>query len=162
MRARYYEASTGRFVSEDPSRDGANWFAYCQSNPILSVDPDGKRASVGQELWQGLACLFALAACGIAAYNMPAALKLAVLAVIMTALSQSYTAAMKAAVDRQMGRSVKSPLIDQGRVLESAPASGCSSATPHGISKAIYLSMRSAVGGGCSRLGTARAPSAIR
>jgi hypothetical protein len=31
----------GRFVSEDPGRDGANWFAYCANNPVNGVDPDG-------------------------------------------------------------------------------------------------------------------------
>ncbi|MFN7172423.1 MAG: RHS repeat-associated core domain-containing protein, partial [Fimbriimonadaceae bacterium] len=41
MRARYYEPSTGRFISEDPARDGKNWFVYCKNNPISEVDPSG-------------------------------------------------------------------------------------------------------------------------
>ena len=31
---RYYDQSTGRFLSEDPARDGANWYAYCANNPL--------------------------------------------------------------------------------------------------------------------------------
>ncbi len=44
MRARYYEATTGRFISEDPARDGLNWFAYCLNRPPDGADPDGCNA----------------------------------------------------------------------------------------------------------------------
>jgi RHS repeat-associated protein len=42
MRARWYEASTGRFVSEDPAMDGANWFGYCSGDPMQYADASGK------------------------------------------------------------------------------------------------------------------------
>jgi RHS repeat-associated protein len=42
MRARYYEPTSGRFVSEDPARDGGNWFAYCGNNPVGFADSSGK------------------------------------------------------------------------------------------------------------------------
>ncbi len=42
MRARYYEPSTGRFISEDPAMDGGNWYVYCNSNPLRFVDDSGK------------------------------------------------------------------------------------------------------------------------
>mgnify|MGYP000919649967 CR=1 FL=1 len=42
MRARYYEPTTGRFLSEDPAMDGKNWYVYCAGSPTLSVDPTGK------------------------------------------------------------------------------------------------------------------------
>jgi RHS repeat-associated protein len=42
MRARYYESSTGRFISQDPGRQGGNWFAYCGNNPVDHIDTDGK------------------------------------------------------------------------------------------------------------------------
>ena len=42
MRARYYEAETGRFISEDPARDGANWYNYGDNDPVQAVDFTGK------------------------------------------------------------------------------------------------------------------------
>jgi RHS repeat-associated protein len=42
MRARYYEPSTGRFISEDPAYDGANWYVYCASDPVNYHDKDGR------------------------------------------------------------------------------------------------------------------------
>ena len=47
MRARYYEPWTGRFVSEDPARSGANWYVYAKSNPISFVDDTGTVALSG-------------------------------------------------------------------------------------------------------------------
>jgi len=42
MRARYYEPTTGRFISEDPARDGVNWYLYADGNPVNRVDPTGR------------------------------------------------------------------------------------------------------------------------
>src|SRR5579875_1119671 len=42
MRARYMDPVLGRFISEDPSRDGVNWFVYCGDEPVNHVDPNGK------------------------------------------------------------------------------------------------------------------------
>ena len=42
MRARYYDPAIGRFISEDPGRNGANWYAYCNNNPVNLADQDGK------------------------------------------------------------------------------------------------------------------------
>jgi hypothetical protein len=36
------DPAAGRFVSEDPARDGVNWFAYASSNPVNMVDRTGK------------------------------------------------------------------------------------------------------------------------
>ena len=44
MRARWYDPAIGRFISEDPGRQGSNWFAYCNGNPVNTVDPDGRMA----------------------------------------------------------------------------------------------------------------------
>ncbi|MBR5236912.1 MAG: RHS repeat-associated core domain-containing protein [Clostridia bacterium] len=41
LRNRYYDASTGRFITEDPIRDGLNWYVYCGNNPVMFVDPWG-------------------------------------------------------------------------------------------------------------------------
>jgi len=50
MRARYYEPSTGRFVSEDPAMDGSNWFNYSKDNPISYFDSTGKGPEMEIEL----------------------------------------------------------------------------------------------------------------
>jgi RHS repeat-associated protein len=46
MRARYYEAETGRLISEDPARDGANWYGYCDCDPVNQVDRTGRSKDV--------------------------------------------------------------------------------------------------------------------
>jgi len=48
MRARYMDPVTGRFVSEDPACNGANWFIYCDDNPVGWYDASGtsKRISI--------------------------------------------------------------------------------------------------------------------
>jgi RHS repeat-associated protein len=47
LRARSYDPSTGRFTSEDPIRDGLNWYTYCAGNPIFFVDPSGLAVTRG-------------------------------------------------------------------------------------------------------------------
>jgi hypothetical protein len=42
MQARYMDPATGRLVSEDPGRDGRNWYCYCNNSPIFRSDPSGK------------------------------------------------------------------------------------------------------------------------
>jgi hypothetical protein len=42
LRARYYDSTTGRFISEDPAFDGFNWYAYCGGNPLNRWDPSGQ------------------------------------------------------------------------------------------------------------------------
>ena len=41
LRARYYDSSIGRFITEDPAKDGLNWYAFCGNNPVMFVDPSG-------------------------------------------------------------------------------------------------------------------------
>ena len=41
LRNRYYDAGKGRFINEDPIKDGLNWYAYCGNNPVSFVDPLG-------------------------------------------------------------------------------------------------------------------------
>jgi RHS repeat-associated protein len=43
MRARYYEPTSGRFISQDPSHRGSNWLAYCSADPVNKCDSSGKR-----------------------------------------------------------------------------------------------------------------------
>ncbi len=39
--ARWYDPTLGRFITEDPIKDGNNWFVYCSNNPINRIDPTG-------------------------------------------------------------------------------------------------------------------------
>lgn len=41
LRNRYYSPEIGRFITEDPIKDGFNWYVYCGNNPIMFVDPIG-------------------------------------------------------------------------------------------------------------------------
>ena len=41
LRNRYYNPETGRFINEDPARDGSNWYVYANNNPIMFFDPFG-------------------------------------------------------------------------------------------------------------------------
>ena len=38
---RYYDPETGRFLSRDKAKDGRNWYAYCENNPLKRIDPTG-------------------------------------------------------------------------------------------------------------------------
>ncbi len=42
MRARYYDPTIGRFISEDPSGNGSNWYAYANCNPVNLLDATGR------------------------------------------------------------------------------------------------------------------------
>ena len=53
LRNRYYNPSTGRFITEDPIRDGVNWYGYCGGNPVMRVDPFGLAPEDHQEFGEG-------------------------------------------------------------------------------------------------------------
>ena len=46
LRARYYDPRIGRFLTEDPAKDGLNWYVYCGGNPVMFVDPSGLISAV--------------------------------------------------------------------------------------------------------------------
>ena len=41
LRMRYLDPTSGRFLTEDPAKDGLNWFCYCGGNPVKFSDPWG-------------------------------------------------------------------------------------------------------------------------
>ncbi|MCL1974685.1 MAG: RHS repeat-associated core domain-containing protein, partial [Firmicutes bacterium] len=41
LRARNYQPILGRFLTEDPIRDGQNWYIYAGNNPLFYLDPFG-------------------------------------------------------------------------------------------------------------------------
>jgi RHS repeat-associated protein len=69
MKARYYDPGCGRFVSQDPGCNGANWYIYCSDNPVTNVDQDGKKASVLDWICFGIGAIIVLAGltCGVLA-----------------------------------------------------------------------------------------------
>jgi len=44
---RYYDPETASFISEDPAKDGINYYGYCGGNPVNMVDPFGLDADNG-------------------------------------------------------------------------------------------------------------------
>ena len=44
---RWYNSSTGGYMTRDPARSGANLYAYCGDDPINGVDPSGLRSFPG-------------------------------------------------------------------------------------------------------------------
>jgi len=69
MRARYYELATGRFISEDPARDGVNWYLYADGNPVRKIDFTGKSAQDEYKSYAVLGTLLATVAYGIMLAN---------------------------------------------------------------------------------------------
>ena len=53
LRNRYYDPATGRFMTEDPVKDGLNWYVYCGGNPVMFVDPLGLWMAGDEKLTQG-------------------------------------------------------------------------------------------------------------
>ncbi len=56
--ARWYDPTTGRFVSEDPARDGQNWYVYCKANPMGYVDPLGLITAVVMANEPAVVCVY--------------------------------------------------------------------------------------------------------
>ena len=53
LRNRYYDSSIGRFITEDPAKDGLNWYIYCENNPVNFVDPNGQHRQPITEIRNG-------------------------------------------------------------------------------------------------------------
>jgi len=53
---RYYDSTTGRFLSRDPIKDGRNWYVYTDNSPLSYADPLGLRRTFWEWLsdqWEG-------------------------------------------------------------------------------------------------------------
>jgi RHS repeat-associated protein len=71
LRARYYDPTTGRFMSSDPVRGGAampltlNPFAYSRNDPVNRTDPGGRSSSLILDALAGLGRFFDMAEIGL-------------------------------------------------------------------------------------------------
>jgi RHS repeat-associated protein len=65
MRARYYDPGIGRFQSEDPARDGVNWFVYCGNDSVNKIDSDGEVYNGLTEAFLGLMVEYLMSRYGI-------------------------------------------------------------------------------------------------
>ena len=43
LRVRYYMPGRVRFLTEDPAKDGLNWYIYCYNDPVSFADVDGRK-----------------------------------------------------------------------------------------------------------------------
>jgi RHS repeat-associated protein len=51
---RFYDPEVGRFITQDPGRQGLNWYTYCFNNPVTNIDPDGRFAfAIPVAYWAG-------------------------------------------------------------------------------------------------------------
>ena len=96
MRARFYEPSAGRFVSEDPSRNGRDWYSYCSNNPVKAGDYTGKVADEDLSSYAGLVMLGIIFFLGgaFAAAGPPGEQTLAIVAGALTAAAFCFAGAL--------------------------------------------------------------------
>jgi RHS repeat-associated protein len=78
-RARHYDPTVGRFISEDPHKEvlrGLNFYAYVRNNPVGYTDPDGKSPwdwwdklwgwlGFGRSAWNAAASTMDWSLCGL-------------------------------------------------------------------------------------------------
>ena len=54
LRNRYYDTSTGSFITEDPIKDGNNWYRYASQNPVMFGDSSGLTTTRGGNFFEGI------------------------------------------------------------------------------------------------------------
>lgn len=95
MRARYYDPSMERFISQDSNQDGHNWFVCCNDDPVNLVDKVGKSRTPSQIFWATLAAVFGFLATVFGALTIiaeAASIEVAVIAVFDLGLAMSLVA----------------------------------------------------------------------
>jgi len=97
---RYYDASTGRFLTRDIARDGRNWYIYCGSNPLYRTDPNGLEATAMGLMWM------------IATFDPDPVSKVIITGVLVTVVVVVAVVAVVAVVDEYRR---ESPRKDKGR-----------------------------------------------
>ncbi len=50
---RFYDPNAGRFLTRDRIKDGRNWYAYCDNNPLTFADENGlEKKSIRDQIYQ--------------------------------------------------------------------------------------------------------------
>ena len=66
---RYYDPSTGRFLTRDPAKDGQNWFACCDNRVLIYEDASGLHNGVWG--WLGFAAGFIFVSVVAPEFDLP-------------------------------------------------------------------------------------------
>jgi RHS repeat-associated protein len=103
MQARYYDPGLGRFVSEDPSCNGANWYTYCNNNPTNETDSNGKMPQWLTDVLAGLATIGVGVGIMFAAQAWKASILASVAASADTAIAGSELAEVLVALAASVG-----------------------------------------------------------
>ncbi len=86
MRARYYDSTSGRFLSQDSKRKSGNWFYYCTNNPVCKVDSDGKEDFFTDVIMIGAGFFSIMSATALGCGEYSLAIDLATIAIVAWAV----------------------------------------------------------------------------
>lgn len=129
---RYYDPTTGRFLSRDPALEGFNWYAYCDNNPASYTDPDGRFP------WLIVAAVLLLTTEVAIAPTSPEDLKPERVAHYHEELSQTKLDLLYNLVGPK-GKTGFFSIIS--RALQKAPAVKLEGQLHHVISKKVYMAL---------------------
>ncbi len=117
-RARYYDALTGRFVSEDPLRFGAgatNLNRYTLSDPVNLTDPSGENPILAF----ALGCAAGAVAGGLACGSLDGAAQGCLAGTALVGLTGLGRLALRGLFGRFAGRAARRPTLAQLRALRN-------------------------------------------
>jgi RHS repeat-associated protein len=143
MRARYYEPTSGRFVSEDPGAHGNNWFSYCSGNLVDKVDASGRIdiSIVQLESWISQLILSSMVAPSVKMFNLATIgmlmAMLAVEGVVFAADNASFLA-----VGPKLGLKAAFTIDALGAVQGTIPGVGCASPAMVAVAQTDAESLR--------------------
>ena len=134
MRARYYEATSGRFVSEDPDNEGNNWFAYCGDEPAYLADCSGREGEP-PNLVELLEMLFKTQG-----YSLPKNIEDGALLYACVVAAEAYFEAAFALAD------LADAALDAGAIIGAFSPAGAAYCTATGLATGLWAMVYCACG----------------